>query len=259
MKKHTYLILSAAVCGMIVLSACGGASTVKEGEGTASKDGLKGKVHKVQTLIYNAKANGAEIVKNGKPDIYREIEYFPMEDTRIYNAAGQLDSVIMMQDATKYITVYAYQDGKVSNEKMFMNGELLTDRKFVYQDGNLVNTIEEVYIGGDKTTSEYPVDPAKIEMKDGNRIEYGDSERNYVVKDAQGRIIKISNYNEMDEYLEVREYTYDSNGWLTAASNGETGAKYEYPAADEQGNWTRCVITMDGQPYGIVERTITYY
>lgn len=253
--KKLWFVAAAAV----VLAACGGASTVKEGDGTASKDGLKGKVHKMQTLIYNAKAKGAEIVKNGKPDIYRETEYFPMEDTRIYNAAGQLDSVIMVLDAMKYITVYAYQDGKVSNEKMFMNGELLTDRKFVYQDGNLTNTIEEMYIGGDKTISEYPVDPAKIEMKDGNRIEHGDNERSYVVKDAQGRIIKISNYNEMDEYLEVREFTFDSNGWISTASNGETGAKYEYPELDGKGNWTRCVITLDGQPYGIVERTITYF
>lgn len=253
--KKLWFVAAAAV----VLAACGGASTQKEGEGSASKDGLKGKVHKVQTLIYNAKANGDEIVKNGKPDIYREIEYFPTEDTRIYNVAGQLDSVINVQDATKYITVYAYQDGKVSNEKMFMNGDLLTDRKYVFQDGNLVNTIEDMYIGGDKTTNEYPVDASKIEIVDGNRIEHGDSERNYVVKDAQGRIIKTSYYNEMDEYLEVKEFTYDSNGWIVTASNGETGAKYEYTELDGKGNWTRCVITMDGQPYGIVERTITYF
>lgn len=244
---------------MIVLAACGGTSTGNSGDGTLSKDGLKGKVHKVQTLIYNAKASGTEIVKNGKPDIYRETTYFPLEDTRIYNAAGLLDSVINVQDATKYITVCAYQDGKGSNEKIFMDGDLLVDRKYVYQDGNLVNIIEDIYLHGDKTTNEYPVDLSKIEVVDGNRIEHGSDERHYVIKDAQGRIIKTSSYNDMDEYLEVKEYTYDGNGWLTAFKDGESRAKYEYPDTDKRGNWTRMVITLDDQPYGIAERTITYY
>lgn len=244
------------MAAIVVLAACSGASTQEEG---AVKDGLKGKVHKVQTLIYNAKSNGTEIVKNGKPDIYREIEFFPMEDTRIYNAAGQLDSVTSVQDATKYITVYAYQDGKTSNEKMFLNGELLTDRKFVYQDGKLVNTIEDMYIGGEKTTNEYPVDASKVEYVDGNRVEHGDTDRDYVIKDAQGRTLKTSYYNEMDEYLVVKEYTYNADGWLTAVSEGDSRVQYDYPAVDEQGNWTRMVITLDGEPYGIAERTITYH
>lgn len=78
------LLMAAA---LIVLAACGGVST-QNGNGT-DKEGLNGKVHKVQTLIYNAKSQGNETVKDGKPDSYRETDFFPKEDTRIYNAAGQ--------------------------------------------------------------------------------------------------------------------------------------------------------------------------
>ena len=111
------LLMAAA---LIVLAACGGVST-QNGNGT-DKEGLNGKVHKVQTLIYNAKSQDNETVKDGKPDSYRETDFFPKEDTRIYNAAGQLDSVVSVVDAVKYITVYAYRDGNVSNEKLFQNG-----------------------------------------------------------------------------------------------------------------------------------------
>ena len=47
MKKIIY----AAVA--LMLTACGG--NVSSGESASAKDGLSGKVHKVQTLIYNAK------------------------------------------------------------------------------------------------------------------------------------------------------------------------------------------------------------
>ena len=33
---------------------------------------------------------------------------------------------------------------------------------------------------------------------------------------------------------------------------------YQYPVTDEKDNWTKMVITIDEQPYGIVERNITY-
>ena len=51
------LLMAAA---LIVLAACGGVST-QNGNGT-DKEGLNGKVHKVQTLIYNAKSQGNETV-----------------------------------------------------------------------------------------------------------------------------------------------------------------------------------------------------
>ncbi|WP_288691919.1 hypothetical protein [uncultured Bacteroides sp.] len=225
------LLMAAA---LIVLAACGGVST-QNGNGT-DKEGLNGKVHKVQTLIYNAKSQGNETVKDGKPDSYRETDFFPKEDTRIYNAAGQLDSVVSVVDAVKYITVYAYRDGK------------------------LASTIEDMYIGGDKTTSEYPVDASKTEYVDGNCIEHGDTERDYVVKDALGRVLKESAYSEMDDYLTVKEYTYNEKGWLeTCVSSDDNKVSYDYPETDDRGNWTRMVITLNGQPYGIAERSITYY
>ena len=163
-------------------------------------------------------------------------------------------------DAVKYITVYDYQDGNVSNEKLFRNGEMVTDRKHIYQGGNLANTIEDMYIDGDKITNEYPADASKIEYADGNRIEHGDTERDYVVKDARGRVLKESAYSEMDEYLTVKEYTYNEKGWLeTCVSSDDNEVSYDYTETDDRGNWTRMVITLNGQPYGIAERSITYY
>lgn len=117
-----------------------------------------------------------------------------------------------------------------------------------------------MYIGGDKTTNEYPVDASKTEYVDGNCIEHGDTERDYVVKDALGRVLKESAYSEMDDYLTVKEYTYNEKGWLeTCVSSDDNKVSYDYPETDDRGNWTRMVITLNGQPYGIAERSITYY
>ncbi|MCD8182364.1 MAG: hypothetical protein LUE99_03935 [Bacteroides sp.] len=217
----------------VLLAACSGTSSQQENE--AGKEGLMGKVHKVQTLIYKAKLQGTEIAKDDKPDPYGEMDFFPKEDTRIYNEEGRLDSIVSVLDVTKYITVYTYQEGKVSNEKLFRNGELLTDRNYVYQGDNLAKTVEDMYVGGDKTTNEYPVDASKVEYVDGNRVEHGETERDYVVKDAQGRILKESAYNEMDEYQIIKEYTYNDKGWLTSCTMGEdTKFSYEYPETDNR-------------------------
>lgn len=252
MKK--FLIIAIVV----VLAACGGAAMKSNSE--AAKEGLSGKVHTVQTLIYNAKQQGSEVVKAGKPDPYGETDCFPKEETRIYSKEGQLDSIVSVLDATKYITVFTYEKGRTASEKRFQNGELVIDRRYVYEGDNLANTIEDNYVGGDKTTTEYPVDASKVEYVDGNRVEHGETERDYVVKDACGRILKESFYNEMDEYLMVKEYTYDEKGWLTSCTSGtESKFTYTYPEIDEQGNWTRLIIYSNDQPYGIAERTITYY
>ena len=95
---------------------------------------------------------------------------------------------------------------------------------------------------------------------DGNCIEHGDTERDYVVKDALGRVLKESAYSEMDDYLIVKEYTYNEKGWLeTCVSSDDNKVSYDYPDTDVRGYWTRMVITLNGQPYGIAERSITYY
>lgn len=61
------------------------------------------------------------------------------------------------------------------------------------------------------------MDASKTEYVDGNCIEHGDTERDYVVKDALGRVLKESAYSEMDDYLIVKEYTYNKKaGWKPA-------------------------------------------
>ena len=54
-------------------------------------------------------------------DLRGIFEYIAFDLLSPENAAGQLDSVISVVDAVKYITVYDYQDGNVSNEKLFRN------------------------------------------------------------------------------------------------------------------------------------------
>lgn len=251
MKKLGFAALA------LLLAACGG----QKGAEQTGKGDLKGNVHTVQTLIYNARQEGEQVVKDGKPDPYREVDVFPAEDKRIYNRSGQLDSVVAIVDGMKYVTVYAYQaDGVKSVEKVFQDGTLLTDRQFLYQDGKLVNTVEDMYINGEKTTNEYPVDPAKVKEEDGKLVEYGETDRDYVIKDHEGRVLKESSYSEMDDYQTVKEYTYDAQGLLTTLiQDDEFRFTYTYSDLDEQGNWTRLVIHMNDEPYGIVERNITYY
>lgn len=247
-----------AALASICLAACGNNTSTSYGN-NASKDGLSGNVHKVQTLIYNAKMQGDKIVKDGKPDSYRETELFPDEDTRIYNQNGELDSVISVIDATKYLTTYTYQNGQVSTEKVFQNGKIYQENIYEYQGGKQIKMIQNLYINGTKSTSEYPVDESKFEYVDGKCIEHGETPKDYTVRDENGRIIKVSSYSEMDSYLAVTEYQYNSKGWLESCSFLESGkAVYQYPQVDEQGNWTRMVITFDGEPYGIAERKITY-
>lgn len=251
MKKFLFL------AAVLFLTACGG--NVSTSESGSAKVGLSGNVHKVQTLIYNAKMQSGEVVKDGKPDAYRDVDFFPTEDTRIYNENGELDSIVSVVDAIKTITVYSYQEGRLTNEKVYQNGALLTERRYVYQDGKLTSTVEDLYIGQDKTTNEYPVDASKIKEEGSNTIEYGYTENDYVVKDANGRVIKESVYNEMDDYLFVKEYTYNEKGWLqTCLTSDGSKVSYKYTATDDNGNWTNMEITIDDQPYGIVERNITY-
>lgn len=247
--------LMAAV--LLLLTACGGAS--EQNASSAEKEGLSGKVHKVQSLNYLAKAQGDKIVKDGKPNIYGETGIFPAEDTRIYNANGDLDSMIYVVDAFKYLVVYTHQDGKVCSEKIYQNGTLQTESRYEYENGKLKNMIQDCYTGADKTTNEYPVDASKIEYKDGKIIEHGYTERDYVVKDASGRILKESSYNEMDDYQITNEYTYNEQGWLISVTSEDGKKTYEYPETDDSGNWIRMVIFLDDEPYGIVERTITYH
>ena len=128
---------------------------------------------------------------------------------------GQLRfSVVSVVDAVKYITVYVYRDGNVSNEKLFQNGELLTyDRRYVYRDGQAGKYNRRHVYRRRKDYNEYAVDASKTELcLDGNCIEHGDTERDYVVKDALGRVLKESAYSEMDDYLIVKEYTYNKKG-----------------------------------------------
>ena len=63
MKKLGFAALA------LLLAACGG----QKGAEQTGKGDLKGNVHTVQTLIYNARQEGEQVVKDGKPALCARI------------------------------------------------------------------------------------------------------------------------------------------------------------------------------------------
>lgn len=223
-------------------------------------NGMSDTIYEVVTHVYAARQEGDTIVKDGKPDFDREFSAFPNEDTCMYDTAGRVDMVCGVADGIHYKYEYGYDGKHVSDERYYQNGELFYDRKYVYERGQRVNTIEELYIGGEKTINEYPVDLSKVLYKDGNRIEYGETVNDYTVTDSRGNVVKESSYSEMDDYRSVIEYTYNDRGWrISINCEGEYLYTYDYTNIDVHGNWIKAVILCNGAPYGIVERTISYY
>ena len=229
----------------------------------ASKPEITGKtdkIYKIVTSIYSARLHNGQIVKGGEPDLNHEYEAFPSPDTKIFNIDGRLDSVISSADGISYVSVYSYNGNQMEEEKLYQNGELFYDRKFEYKGSERVNTIENMYIAGDLTTNEYPVNPAKVKYENGNRIEFGDTKDDYTITDANGRLIKESSYSEMDDYLSIIEYTYNDKGWQESCTyENKYHYTFNYTRIDNRGNWLEAVIKCNGEPYGIVERVITYY
>lgn len=218
-------------------------------------------IYKIVTSIYSAKLQNGQIVKDGEPDLNREYEAFPNPDTKIYGIDGRVDSVISSSDGINYISVYSYNGNQMKEEKLYQNGELFYDRKYEYKGNERVNTIENLYIAGDLTTNEYPLNPAKVKYeKNGNRIEYGNTKNDYTITDTHGRLIKESSYSEMDDYLSIIEYSYNDKGWQTACTyENKYHYTFDYTNIDDRGNWLEAIIRCNGEPYGIVERKITYY
>lgn len=223
-------------------------------------NGTSDTIYEVVTQVYAARQDGDTIIKDGKPSFDREFSAFPNEDTCIYDTSGRIDSVRGTADGIHYKYVYGYDGKKLSDERYYQNGELFYDRRYIYNRDVRVNTIEELYIGGSKTINEYPIDLSKVRYKDGNRIEFGETPNDYTITDSRGNVIKESSYSEMDDYSSVIEYTYNDRGWrISINCEGEYLYTYDYTNIDTHGNWTKAVIRCNGAPYGIVERSITYY
>ncbi len=223
-------------------------------------NGKSDTIYEVVTKVFAAKQLDDSIVKAGKPDFDREFSAFPNEDTCTYDTVGRLDVVRGVSDGMNYRYVYGYEGRKLSEEQYYQNGELFYERHYVYDRGQRVNTVEQLYIEGGKTVNEYPVDLSKVVYKDGNRIEFGDTPGDYTITDARGNVIKESSYSEMDDYSSVIEYTYNDRGWrISINCEGEYLYTYDYTNIDVHGNWVKAVIRCNGVPYGIVERSIRYY
>lgn len=252
MKKLGYLLAA------LVFAACG------NGENKEVRlDGLKGKIKEVQTLVYLAEQDGEEIKKAGKPDPYHGMEFFPAEETCFYNEKGQEDSVYSVIDVYKYVYKYEYDNDKLIKESTFVDGEIKAMREFIYnEDGTKNKTMYTSYYGSEPSTQEEPEteEGEKVVNEDGTTTIYGYSKDDYTVKDADGRILKETYYNEMEEARITKEFSYDENGWITKCRLDEQyDITYEYPEIDEKGNWTKMVIKSDNEVFGLAERNIKYY
>lgn len=222
--------------------------------------GLSDTIREIVTVVFAAKEECDSIVKDGKPDYNREYSAFPNEDTCMYDTTGNVSVVSGVADGIGYKYVYAYEGKELSGERYYQNGELFYDRRYIYDHGQRVNTVEQLYIGGGKTVNEYPVDLSKVRYKDGLRVEYGDTPNDYTITDQRGNVVKESSYSEMDDYSSTIEYTYNERGWRISINyDGEYLYTYDYTNIDTHGNWIRAVIRCNGVPYGIVERNISYY
>lgn len=222
--------------------------------------GLSDTIREIVTVVFAAKEECDSIVKDGKPDYNREYSAFPNEDTCMYDTMGNVSVVSGVADGIGYKYVYGYEGKELSGERYYQNGELFYDRRYIYDHGQRVNTVEQLYIGGGKTVNEYPVDLSKVRYKDGLRVEYGDTPNDYTITDQRGNVVKESSYSEMDDYSSTIEYTYNERGWRISINyDGEYLYTYDYTNIDTHGNWIRAVIRCNGVPYGIVERNISYY
>lgn len=222
--------------------------------------GLSDTIREIVTVVFAAKEECDSIVKDGKPDYNREYSAFPNEDTCTYDTTGNVSVVSGVADGIGYKYVYGYEGKELSGERYYQNGELFYDRRYIYDHGQRVNTVEQLYIGGGKTVNEYPVDLSKVRYRDGLRVEYGDTPNDYTITDQRGNVVKESSYSEMDDYSSTIEYTYNERGWRISINyDGEYLYTYDYTNIDTHGNWIRAVIRCNGVPYGIVERNISYY
>ena len=110
------------------------------------------------------------------------------------------------------------------------------------------------------------------EAKDrfGN-IEKGERKRRYrsrydclIVYDKNGNEIEVNKYNSDGSLSYKYTHKYDENGNKTERnsynSDGSLSSKYIYKyELDEQGNWIKKIIFMDGIPEYIRERQYEYY
>lgn len=82
-------------------------------------------------------------------------------------------------------------------------------------------------------------------------------------RDEKGRPIEIKRYGQDGQLQSWREYEYNDKGHIVKEvhrnSDDSVKKRYEYSYEyDDKCNWTRKVSFVDGEPYRITERELTY-
>ena len=192
-----------------------GANAQMQVDMTPNTGKLQGGASKVVTSVFTAELKGGKVVKTGKPDPWGEIGVYPQEAVQTFDKDGRLLTSETEMDGVTTKCEYAYTGDNLTEEKRYDNGALFSVKRYSYVAGKLSEISEDMFIGGEKSTNVYPVDNSKIKTDaEGNTVEYGYSESDYVKKDKDGKIVEFSMNNEMDMWKCGSMFTTDREDWL---------------------------------------------
>ena len=238
-------------------------------------DGLKGKVKSVTTKTYEV-------------DEYDE-----------YETGDLLSSVVHEFDEDGYskkVTNYDHNEDMTSYSEYTYTDGICTAWYHHYKDPELKSSKETIFENGKPVRVEYDEKSSHRKDKfefDGNKIVYevlydedGDkkSSSRYTYNDDDLLIKYVVNgrdnsykmerewsddglvlsYKFKSTYFQEKcTYEYDEDNHcvkMTRKSDGEKEiTRYKYLEYDEEGNWTKRLISVDGEPSSIEEREIAYY
>ena len=186
-----------------------GANAQMQVDMTPNTGKLQGGASKVVTSVFTVELKGGKVVKTGKPDPWGEVGVYPQDAVQTFDKDGRLLTSETEMDGVTTKCEYAYTGDNLTEEKRYDNGALFSVKRYSYVAGKLSEISEDMFIGGEKSTNVYPVDNSKIKTDaEGNTVEYGYSESDYVKKDKEGKIVEFSMNNEMDEtasYYDCRD------------------------------------------------------
>jgi len=197
----------------------------------SNQDTPNGKI----TYIYDRKGN-----LKGE-NIYLDSEYVQAKNLFQYDSQNRkIAETSYSKDKVLYTTEYEYS-GKnlIRKETKDADGKLLSSEKTAYDEkGNPVARYSYDSYDNAETKDEFIYD------KNNNLIQWN---------------LARNNAKEMQV-----DYTYDGHNNITAtkAINGKGEIMddhtytYEY---DKEGNWTKKIISVNGKPAIITERTFTYF
>jgi len=257
--------------------------------------GLKGKVKKVTTTTYTAKERFGEIQKVEKitsQDRDHILNMFPKSEIE-YDKNGFMTKRTNFDENDEIISLSKceYKEG-VETSSVFYNsdGSLLYSEKYVYNDEQPIDLVYE---------GPFEIKTKDAKFEDGKLMsvvmiedsvemlrEQTYNEHNQVLETVfkghdivskventwseEGQLLVRTSTYEREEMKNVNTltYEYDQDGNVVKltyeAKMDDTPTEkveytYDYQHYEGKGNWDKCLIYRNGEPYVIQEREIEYY